>query len=144
MPALSRSHIEIAAGGMQQALVITSATGLTALQLEAVIGKTLVAAGALPLGTFLCDVDVTGLRKLEVRVRLSTFFAACTPSVFSTLLDGVTSRKVSTPAGVAMAVNTEQVLAFADGDLLGERILRVTIVTTAANNVFDRAELSGL
>lgn len=145
MPALNRTQLEIAAGGIQQALVISSTSGLTAAQNEAVVGKNLKDVGALPIGTFNCLVDITGLRKLEVRLRLSTFVAACTPSVNSLLLDGVTARKGSTPAGAAFAAAAaEQVLAYADGDLLGEKYLLVQIVTTSAGNVFDRAEISGL
>jgi hypothetical protein len=144
MPTINNDQLAAAAGGMQQPLRITGATGITAAQLDTVIGRTLKDVGALPAGTYYCDTDITGLRKLEVRIRATNIGTSITPSVFSTLLDAVTSRKVSTPAGVAMVANAEQVLAFADGDLLGERILRIQFVVVGVGATFDRAEIAGI
>lgn len=144
MPAYTNEQLAVSAGGMQKAFTITSTTGLTAAQNEAAVGKTLIAASPLPAGTYNCDVDITGLRKLEARLRATNIGTSITPSLYSTLLDGVTSRKASTPAGAAMVANTEQVLSFADGDLIGEKILRLQVVVVGVGATFDRAELAGI
>jgi hypothetical protein len=146
MPATKRTQLEIAAGGMQQKLVVTSTTAsLTAAQFEACVGLPLSGQTLTVAGTYICDTDITGLRRLEVPLRASAVTGTITPSVFTTYADGTTSKTVSTPAGAGMAAGVRQTPAFADGVILGEANLRVQIVVAAVSSVtFDQAEINGI
>jgi hypothetical protein len=147
MPATKRSQLEIAAGGMQQKLVVTATTvtTLTPAQFEACVGQPLSGQTLTVAGTYVCDTDITGLRRLEVPLRASAVTGTITPAVFTTYFDGTTSKTVSTPAGAGMAAGVRQTPAFADGIILGEANLRVQIVVAAASSVtFDQAEINGI
>lgn len=143
---VNRSQIGAAAAGVQDYLTISAVpSGSSPGHLEALVGAKLSGATLNVAGSYLVDLDIRGLRRCELHLKASAVSGTVTPSAYTTYKDGTTQKTVSTPAGGALSAGVRQSLAFADGELRGEAVLRLAItVAGGASATFDQAELNGI
>jgi hypothetical protein len=143
---MNRTQVNAAAGGTQQYLVISDVpSGSTASHREALMGALLKNHTLNVAGAYVCDIDIRGLRRCELHLRASDVTGTVTPSAYTTYCDGTTQKTVSAPAGDALVAAARQSLVFAEGELVGESTLRLTItVGGGASATFDQAEINGL
>lgn len=143
---MNRTELDVAAGGTQQKLIVTTVpAAATPTQREAWVGALLQGLNLSVAGVYTCVVDITGLRRAEIHLRLSALAGgSVTPTVFTTFFDGITSKTVAAPNFAALAAGVRQTAVFADGTLLGENLLVVQITVVAPGGTFDQAEINGI
>lgn len=143
---MNRTQVNAAAGGAQQYIVVTAVpSGSPASHFEALLAAFLKDQTLTQAGVYVADIDIRGLRRCQVHVKASAVTGVVTLGVYTTYKDGTTQKTVSTPAGGALVAGVRQSLIFAEGDLAGEQILRLTLTLAGgASATLDQAEINGI